>query len=288
MPSSPATAVTEATFDLWQRLSKFSASETDAALTHLQTWIAGEIDADNVIWIGGVRIMEGAEAGADAFLGWRLRDRTALRPDPAPYRQQLKEYYETEHYGKLTPTYYERSHEAKKEDHVGMDSRASMAGNGRFRVHRIRDKDYLDFAAFKKTPHYRRYYRDAGIVDRILIGFPVTPDHESYFLIDRFQGETRRPLFTLAEATLAGDAVRGVPELHRRLFLGNGLLMGDKLLSPMEREILRGLLTGQTEKEIAGSLGRRHTTLHKHVMGLYTRYGVKSRQALMAIWLEGK
>ncbi len=289
MPSAlPASTLTEAIFDLWQRLARFSAGETDAALTHLQKWIAAEINADNVIWIGGVRIMTGKDAEADAFLGWRLRDRVALRADPAPYRKQLVEYYDSEHYGKLTPTYYKRSHEAKKEDHVGMDSRASMASNGRFRVYRIRDKEFLDFAAFKKTSHYQRYYRDGGIADRILVGFPVTPDHESYFLIDRFQAKTRRRLFTLAEARLAGDAVRGVPELHRLLLLGNGLLMGDKLLSPMEREILQGLLTGQTEKEIALSTGRKLSTLHKSVLALYTLYGVKSRQALMALWLGEK
>ncbi|MES2706262.1 MAG: hypothetical protein V4726_06605 [Verrucomicrobiota bacterium] len=89
MPSPPATAVTDATFELWHHLSRFSAAETDVALTHLQEWIAAEIDADNVIWIGGIRIMEGPDARADPFLGWRLRDRVALRPDPAPYRAQL-------------------------------------------------------------------------------------------------------------------------------------------------------------------------------------------------------
>ncbi|MES2707587.1 MAG: LuxR C-terminal-related transcriptional regulator, partial [Verrucomicrobiota bacterium] len=199
----------------------------------------------------------------------------------------IKEYYDTEHYGKLTPTYYDRSHEAKKEDHVGMDSRASMAGNGRFRVHRIRDREYLNFRKFEKTPHYQRYYRDGGIADRIMIGLPVTPNHESYFLIDRFQAPAGRALFTLSEATRAGAAVRGVPALHRRLFLGNGLLMADKLLSPMERQLLQALLTGQTEAEIAVSLRRSRTTLHKSVLALYVRFGVKSRAALVGLWSGG-
>jgi DNA-binding CsgD family transcriptional regulator len=274
-------------FELWRSLAKFSASETDAALTHLQEWIEQEVDADNVIWIGGVRILHGKAAEADAFLGWRLRDRVALRPDPPSYRQQLSEYYEKEHYGKLTPTYYQRSHEAQKEDHIGMDSRASMVGSGRFRVHRVRDKDFLDFAAFQKTPHYERYYRGAGIVDRMMIAFPVTPDHESYFLIDRFEARPCRRLFTLAEARLAGAALRGLSQLHYRLLLGNGLLMADKLLSPMEREILRGLLTDQTEKQIAASMGRKIATVHTYVTNLYDRYGVTSRQGLMALWLKG-
>jgi DNA-binding CsgD family transcriptional regulator len=288
-PSMPPTnSVRDSVFDLWKQLAEFPASQTDAALTHLQEWIAKAIDADNVIWIGAVRVLQGTERKKDAFLGWRLRDRVALRPDPEPYRKQLAQYYDTEHYGKLTPTYYERSHEEKKEDHVGMDSRASVSSCGRFRALRIRDKRLLDFTVFKKTPHYKRYYEDGGIADRIMIGFPVSPDHESFFMVDRFDAKPSPRLFSLREATLAGDAVRGVPELHRRLFLGNGLMMADKLLSPMERQILRGLLNGLSEKEIATLTGQQVSTLHKYVTGLYARFGVKSRPALMALWLGVK
>ena len=137
----------DAVYALWRRLAAFPASETDAALQHLQEWIAQEIDADNVIWIGGVRVLHGAAAMNDAFLGWLLRARVALRPDPPPYRRQLADYYDTEHYGKLTPTYYQRSHEAQKEDHVGMGSRVAMAGCGNFRAVTARDPRFLDSGA---------------------------------------------------------------------------------------------------------------------------------------------
>src|SRR4051812_19773111 len=116
----PSLPVTGATFNLWQRMADFPVSKSDAALKFLQHWIADQIGADNVVWIGGVRIQHGARANADAFLGWRLRARVALHPDPEPYRKQLAQYYDSEHYGKITPTYYDRSHEAKKEDHIGM------------------------------------------------------------------------------------------------------------------------------------------------------------------------
>jgi len=288
MPNTATTAASDSIFELWQRLAEYPASETDAALAHLQKWIAKTICADNVIWIGAVRVLHGVAAKADPFLGWRLRDRVALRSDPEPYRKQLTQYFEPEHYGKLSPTYYERSHEAQREDHVGMDSRATMAGCGGFRVYRIRDPRYLNFGAFEKTAHYRRYYLEGGIHDRIMAGFPVTPECESFFLVDRFQAEPEPRLFNLREATVVGDAVRGVPWLHRRLFLGNGLLVSDKLLSPTERQILKGLLTGATEKELALSTGQQVTTLHKYVSALYVRYGVKSRPALMALWLDGK
>jgi DNA-binding CsgD family transcriptional regulator len=168
-----------------------------------------------------------------------------------------------------------------------MDSRASMAGAGQFRVHRIRDREYLDFAAFRRTLHYRLYYFDSGIVDRIMIGFPVTRDHESFLLVDRIQkpDSPRRRVFSRAEAARAGEAARGVPDLHRRLFLNCGLLIGDKLLSPTERAVLKELLSGHMEKAIAATLNHRFATLHGYVKALYARFGVGSRAELMALWL---
>ncbi len=273
-------------YALWQRMAKFPASEWDAGLQCLMEWIAETIGADNVIWIGAIRVMRGPKAADDPFLGWRLRVRRPLRPDPEPYRSQLSAYYTKDHYGKLTPTFYDRSHELKKEAHVGLTSRASMAGAGKFRVHRLRD-GWIDFSAFRRSLHYRLYYEEAGIRDRIWVGFPVTEDRESFFLIDRFQppGERLRPTFTLRQAALAGDAARGLPEFHRRLFLSSGLMTSDKPMTPTEQEILRGLLTSRSEKEIATALGQKPATLHKYVTALYQRFGVKGRAALMALWL---
>ena len=285
MPPQPI--ATDETYELWRRLAEFSAGQTEATLKYLQEWIAKAIDADNVVWIGAVRVLRGAPAKKDPFLGWRLRARIALRPDPPPYRQRLSQYYESEHYGKLDRTYYQRSHEAKKFDHVGIGSRAIMASSGRFRIIRLRDGKFFDFAEFKKSAHYQLYYIDAGIADRFAVGFPVTADLESYFLVDRFQARPRRRLFSHREGDLIGHALRGIPFLHRRLLLANGLLASDKPLSPVEREVLQGLLTGRTENQIAAALGRKRATLHKNVTDLYSLFGVTSRPALMALWLEG-
>jgi DNA-binding CsgD family transcriptional regulator len=80
--------------------------------------------------------------------------------------------------------------------------------------------------------------------------------------------------------------VRGVPGLHRRLFLDNGLFASDKPLSPTERRILRGLLSGRAEKQLAAATGQSLTTLHKYVSALYKRFRVNGRSALMALWLH--
>lgn len=279
----------EALTALWPQLASFPASQSESALRHLMEWIAREVDADNVIWIGAVRVLEDPRAlKEDPFFGWRLRARQPLQPDPEEYQRVLREYYEPEHYGKLTPTYHSRSHAAKM-DHVGMTGRASLAGAGKFRVHRLRDKGWIDYKAWKRTPNYKIYYENPGIIDRMTIGFPVSAKCESFFLIDRVQkkdGARRRP-FTRKEARLAGGASLSAATLHRQIFLGNGLLMGDKPLSPMERRILNGLLDGLTEKEIAAVTGQRFATTHKYVKALYGIYGVQSRASLMALWLRG-
>ncbi len=287
---SPALAVDAATFALWDRLAAFSIVETDAQLQYLLRWLAHGVNADNVIWIGAVRVLRGGRAKDDPFFGWRLRGRTTLHVEPQAYREQHQRYYATDHYGRLTRGYYERSHRDEvRLVHAGMTGTASLAGAGTFRAHRLRDPDFLDFAAFKRTEHYRLYYRIPGIVDRITVGFPVHADAESFFLIDRYReranGGRGRP-FSARDVAVAAGALRGTRDLHRQLLMSHGLLGGDKLLSPVERHILFGLLRGDTEREIATALGQKPTTVHKYVGDLHARFGVGSRAELMALWFR--
>jgi DNA-binding CsgD family transcriptional regulator len=286
--SSPVLAVDAATFALWDDLATFPAGATDAQLQCVQRWLARAVGADNVIWIGAVRVLRGARAKGDPFLGWRLRGRATLHMEPAAYREQHSCYYASDHYGRLTRSYYERSHRDQvRRVHAGMTGTASLAGAGTFRAHRLRDADFLDFAAFKRTEHYRLYYRNPGIADRVTVGFPVHADAESFFLIDRYHtradGARGRP-FAARDVAIAAGALRGVRSLHRQLMMSHGLLTGDKLLSPVERQILFGLLRACSEREIATELGQKPATVHKYVGDLHARFGVNSRAELMALW----
>ncbi|MBN8711610.1 MAG: hypothetical protein BGO12_16185 [Verrucomicrobia bacterium 61-8] len=251
-------------------------------------WIIGEVDADNAIWVASVRVQDAASAQNDPFFGWRLRVRLPLHPEPHSYQEILNQYYRPEHYGKLTPTFHLRSH-AEKIDHVGMTGRASLAEAGKFRAYSLRSGEWIDFDAFRKTTHYKLYFQIPGILDRMTIGVPVSDRCESFFMIDRYKrrGKSPKRIFTREETDLAGFASRSVPELHRRLLLGNGLLASDKLFSPAEQRILSLLLDGWSEKEIADAMGHKAPTTHKYVMSIYSRFGVKSRASLMSLWLNG-
>lgn len=285
---SPTLVVDAATFALWDRLAAFPVGETDAQLQCLLQWLRHAVSADNVIWIGAVRVLRDAGSKDDPFFGWRLRGRVTLRNEPPAYREQHLRYYATDHYGRLTRGYYERSHRDEvRLVHAGMTGTASLAGAGAFRAHRLRDPDFLDFAAFKRTEHYRLYYRIPGIVDRMTVGFPAHDDAESFFLIDRYRpradGGRGRP-FALRDVAVAAGALRGVRTLHRQLLMSRGLLGGDKLLSPVERHILFGLLRGDTERKIAAGLGQKPATVHKYVGDLHARFGVGGRAELMVLW----
>ena len=55
-----------------------------------------------------------------------------------------------------------------------------------------------------------------------------------------------------------------------------------KGLSPRMRDTLQLLLSGDSEKEVAGKLGLSQHTVHIHVKNLYKRLGVCSRGELLA------
>ncbi|MDP9174702.1 MAG: helix-turn-helix transcriptional regulator [Planctomycetota bacterium] len=57
-------------------------------------------------------------------------------------------------------------------------------------------------------------------------------------------------------------------------------------LSPRLQRVLRHLLTGESEKEIATGLGLSRHTVHEYVRALYRQFGVTSRGELMAHWVQ--
>lgn len=52
-------------------------------------------------------------------------------------------------------------------------------------------------------------------------------------------------------------------------------------IGPREREVLEGLIVGQTEAEIARALDMSPHTVHSHARSLYLKFGVHSRFELL-------
>jgi hypothetical protein len=71
-------------------------------------------------------------------------------------------------------------------------------------------------------------------------------------------------------------------------------LIGPQLLHPISpqpvdakiKEFLTLLLTEVQEKEIADQFDQAASTVHQYVIGIYRKFGVRSRTGLMTLWLN--
>jgi len=207
---------------------------------------------------------DGDAAKHDPQHGWRGRAVRYLHPAPA---------------------IDERTRQAMREQDSApaMTTCALTARAGTFRVHRMRD-GFIDFAAFRRTGHYRRFYEAPGITDRLWVAAPVNRDAESYLVFDRIRA---RRGFTPADAALAADALRGIKWFHRQLLLSHGLPLARDPLSPAQRRVLLLLLGGQAERHIAAALELTPGTTHQYAVKVYRKLGVNGRVELAALWLGG-
>ena len=263
----------EAVYRLWDELASIQGESPDAALIHLLETLAKWTGAGNAQWFGAVRVVRGAAAKHDPMRGWRLRAEHLLVSNEAFINKPISWLFERNKRRDLSTFDLDL--------YIGMATRTLVANAGKFQVHRLRD-GWIDFEAFRRTAHFRCHYEEIGITDRIWVFFPLNADTESGFVFDRCH--TRRR-FSERDAALVGMVLRGIREFHRRLFLGHGLHIGDNPLTPLQRRIVRGLLTEKSEKEIAAEMGQQPRTLHKYITSLYARFGVKGRAGLMSMWL---
>ncbi len=268
MPDSIPPSLRDSVYNLKDEVEAFPAEKADEALAHLAKGIAKLLDADNVQWLAAVRVHRGVDVKKDPLLGWRLRASYHLVPDP-------------EEYQKLIAWWFQRNNEIEPDFHIGLATHANIAGAGKFRVFRMRD-GWIPFARFRKTEHFRLHYTELGITDRMWVSLPLNVDTESILLIDR---KSPKSNFTKRDAALAGDISRGLRSFQRLLFITRGLHIGETPLSPTSRRVLKKLLTGMTEKQIALALDQPTSTTHKYVQSIYERFGVNGRASLMALCL---
>lgn len=92
----------------------------------------------------------------------------------------------------------------------------------------------------------------------LFVVMPVNEDVESYFMFDRLRGQ---PDFTPQDLEIASYALRSLGWLNRQIHLSYGQLMADAPLTPTERGVLKHMLAGSAEKNIAEAMGQNpHTT----------------------------
>lgn len=256
---TPNARMRERIHAVWDTLADFDAAQVDGALTFLLQSLCALVGAQNADWFGVVRLPDALPM--DPVHGWRPPVVHFLHP--------------TE---KLLATIEDQAR--KLELGIANDVAVHMiAMSGRFRACRLRD---VAPAGWFESDFYREYYRECGHDDAIYVAFPVNEDVESYFGIFRAAGQ---PPFGTREREALAYALRGIKWFHRQLLLSHGLGIAETALTPVERRVLKNLLTGLAEKQIAAELGQSYHTTHEYVTAIYRKFGVNNRAALMALWL---
>ncbi|HEX8962860.1 MAG TPA: LuxR C-terminal-related transcriptional regulator [Rhodocyclaceae bacterium] len=243
----------------WDELADFDAGRIDDALDHLLGFLCELVDAQNATWVGAVRLAD--ILPGDPVHGWRPRTIRFLQPS-RPLEDNTREQAKNLEQGSVDET-----------------TIRNVALAGAFRANRLCD---LVPPAWFDSDYYRVHYCGVGHADAIWVGFPVNEDGEAYFGIFR---DSAHPRFSEAERDAVAYALRGLKWFHRQQLLGHGLLVASSPLTPSERTVLQGLLTGQSEKQIAAGLQKSFHTTHDCVTSIFRKFNVNNRPALMALWL---
>jgi len=244
---------------LWDELADFDAARPDDALNHLMAGLCQLVDAQNASWIGAVRMPD--IIPGDPAHGWRPRAFHFLAPS-RPLDEKTLEQAKQLELGSIDET-----------------TIRNVALAGKFRANRLADmvpESWFD------GDYYRIYYLGVDHRDGIWAGIPINEDAECYFGIFR---DNAHPRFTPEERDLVAYALRGLKWFHGRQMLGRGLMVASAPLTATEREVLGGLLSGLSEKQIAAERSQSHHTTHEYVSNIYRKFGVRNRSALMALWL---
>lgn len=255
-------AQADALHTLWDELADFPAEDMETALRHSLDVLAGMVRAGNAYWIGGVRV--GERDPDDLFQGWRPGVQHYLHPLPV-HVEASKALASRWNLRAPDPSF-----------------RLTRKGEGNFRsiIHR-RDLP----ASWFRSHHYLHFHASRGIYDTCYVCFPVNEDVESWFV---FQRTTLRRRFSEEDERLLREALRPIKWFHRQLVLAHGLALASAPLTPTQRRVLHLLLSDKSEKEIAQQMGQSYHTTHEHVVNLFTKFGVKGRSGLMALWLGSK
>jgi DNA-binding CsgD family transcriptional regulator len=140
--------------------------------------------------------------------------------------------------------------------------------------------ELLPESRFRHTPLYNDYYRVIGIdhvmavpihVDRrYLVSFVLNRSKRGFSDRDRARLEVMRPhLGNLYRLSIAANR-HWMPSSERAL---------PDSLTPRERDVLRWVAAGKTDRDIGAILAISARTVHKHLQHIYEKLGVETRTA---------
>ena len=142
--------------------------------------------------------------------------------------------------------------------------------------------ELLTDAEWYRSEYYREWHAPTGADGLLYCWFARAADDWTGLVFVRGRGERGH---TARERSLVGLAARWVSPL-----VGGPLARfvepAPSALPPRTRQVLRCLLEGDADKQVAARLGLARLTVNQHTKRVYAHFGVASRAELLARWVR--
>ena len=139
----------------------------------------------------------------------------------------------------------------------------------------------VDMGKWRLSRHYNEYIRACRLDDRITSSVQLpesSPPATQVIVLHRSAADGRYPERARRLVHLFHEEL--IPLLGRQLTLPRSH-PGEPILPCQLQQVLRCLLCGDSEKQVAARLGLSRHTVNRHVQRLYRWFGVHSRGELM-------
>ena len=256
--------------EIWEEVSSATTTGSDDAMRSLLDTLKQQLNLHRALWISAVRKKDYVALPVAEILGeWYAVE--LIESEGLSEEETMAGYRK-----------YMELRAANPDDHDPLTTRMlATAGNSRSELARniVSEQEW--------DSHWvtQEYHRHAGIGDLIYSVFTVDEDCESWIVLHRGLDD---PPFTEGEREFVHLISMGVGQLHRMMSVCRGAALPCKrLLSHRERDVLKLLIRGLREKEIATELDIAGSTARGHLQSIYRKYQVGGKFDLLRTMLEG-
>jgi DNA-binding CsgD family transcriptional regulator len=137
-----------------------------------------------------------------------------------------------------------------------------------------RRRELVEDGGWYDDPFFQEHYRTTGLDDAVFSARQIRPGKVCRVSVVRASGD--RP-FSEEERNAVEFFHEQLEDFEQR----TSARRAEPRLTPRERDVLRGLLDGSSEKQVAAELGISPQTVHGRVKSIYLAYGVTSRSELL-------